>query len=139
MNTITFAGIEGQIIESSPHSSFLVVKLSDRITICGVINGRNIWDWDISEDEDSGFESFITYVGVRSRSEAVSAALEEDRIKSFLQQNGGYFGKDGSEPRKSKRCRSEAGRKPSYPFELKVRGLKAEFVVNCLNERLINS
>lgn len=125
MNTITFAKIIGEIVESSPHGNYLVVKLSDRITIVGTFS--NIWHWDISEDVDSGFESFITYIGVRSRSEA-------DRIKSFLKQNGengGYFGKDGSEPRKSKRCRS-------YPFELKVRGLKAEFVVDCINEGLIS-
>jgi len=123
MTNITFAGIEGEIIESSPHSSFLVVKLSDRIIICGVIAGRNMWHWDIASDEDSGFESFITYVGVRSQSEA-------DRIKPFLQQNGGHFGKDGSEPRKAKRIKG-------FPMELKVRGLEAEFVVDCINEGLI--
>jgi len=133
MNTILFAGIEGQVLESSPHGSFLVVKLSDRITICGVIEGKNMFDWQESPDEDSGFESFITYIGVRSQSDA-------DRIKPFFQQNGGYFGKDGFEVRKAKRIksRSEAGRKPSYPFELKVRGLEAEFVVDCINEGLIS-
>jgi len=123
MTNITFAGIEGEIIESSPHSSFLVVKLSDRIIICGVIAGRNMWHWDIASDDDSGFESFITYVGVRSQSES-------DRIKPLLQQNGGYFGKNDSKPRKSKRCLS-------YPLELKIRGLEAEFVVDCINEGLI--
>lgn len=125
IKNITFAGIKGEIIECSPHSSFLVVKLSERITICGVINGRNIWNWDIAEDEDSGFESFITYIGVRSQTEAY-------RIIPFFQQNGGYFGngKDSSKPRKSKRCRS-------YPLELKIRGLEAKFVVDCLNEGLI--
>ena len=57
---------------------------------------------------------------------------EEDRIKPFLQQNGGYFGGNDSEPRKAKRVKA-------YPFELKVRGLEAEFVVDCLNEGLIGS
>jgi hypothetical protein len=118
MKNITFAGIQGQILESSPHSNYLVVKLSDRITIVGTFS--NIWDWDISEDEESGFESFITYVGVRSRNEA-------DRIKPFLQQNCGYFGRNDSEPRKAKRVKA-------YPLELKVRGLEAEFVMNYLIE-----
>lgn len=122
MNKINFAGIQGQIVESSPHNNYLVVKLSDRITIVGTFS--NQFDWPESSDEDSGFVSFITYVGVRSRSEA-------DNIKPLLQRSGGFFGKDGSEPRKSKRCRS-------YPFELKVRGLEAEFVVDCINEGLIN-
>ncbi|MEG4286404.1 hypothetical protein QUB68_25055 [Microcoleus sp. A006_D1] len=122
MSKIIFAGIQGQVLESSPNGSFLVVKLSDRITICGAV--VNKFDWDIAPDEDSGFESFITYIGVRSQ-------IDADRIKPLLQQNGAYFGKDGSDPRKSKRCRS-------YPFELKVRGLEADFVVDCINEGLIS-
>jgi len=123
MNKITFAGITGEILESSPNGSFLVVKLNDRITIVGAV--RNKFDWEESPDEDSGFESFITYIGVRSRSEA-------DRIKPFLQQNCGYFGRNDSEPRKAKRVKA-------YPLELKVRGLEAEFVVDCINEGLIGS
>jgi len=124
MNKIKFAGIQGQIVESSPHNSFLVVKLSDRITICGVIEGKNIWDWAESPDEDSGFESFITYIGIRSK-------VEANQIKPLLQQNCGYFGKNDSEPRKAKRVKG-------FPLELKVRGLEAEFVVDCIIEGLIN-
>jgi len=74
---ITFAGIQGQILESSPHGSFLVVKLSDQITIVGTPN--NPYSWQESPDEDSGFESFITYVGVRSEAGLMPSRVDADR------------------------------------------------------------
>ncbi|MCC3459800.1 MAG: hypothetical protein EAZ73_09135 [Oscillatoriales cyanobacterium] len=112
METILFAGIEGQVLQSSQHGSFLVVKLSNQITICGAVN--NIWDWNEAPDRDSGFESFITYVGVSSIAEATE-------IKTILKKAGGYFQGNEEEPRKSKRV-------VGSPMELKVRGLNADFV-----------
>jgi hypothetical protein len=129
MNKIIFAGIQGQVLESSPHGNFLVVKLSDRITIVGTFS--NEFQWNPQEDEDSGFESFITYVGVRCSQSGIPSKVEADRTKNFLKQNGGYFGKNDSEPRKSKRVQG-------FPFEIKVRGFEAKFVVDCINEGLIN-
>ena len=129
MKTIIFAGIEGQILESSPHGNYLVVRLSDRITISGTFS--NQWQWDIAEDNDSGFESFITYVGVRSLRGGTPSRSEVDRIKPLIVRSGGYFGKDGDKPRKAKRV-------TAYQLELKVRGLSAEFVVDCINEGLIS-
>lgn len=116
MNTIIFAGIEGEIIESSPHNNYLVVKLSDRITICGTFS--NIWNWQEMPDITSGFESFITYVGVRSLSET-------NEIKEILKEGGGYFHSKEKEPRRSKRVKS-------FLLEIKVRGLSPEFVVEKL-------
>lgn len=112
MNKITFAGIEGQIIESSPHKNYLVVKLDDRITICGTLT--NIWDWEEMPDISSGFKSFITYIGVRSTAEA-------RLVKECVAENGGYFKPDEEEPRLSKRIKS-------FPLELKIRGLTPDFV-----------
>jgi len=37
MNTITFAGIPGKVIKSSPHNNYVVVELCDRITIVGTL------------------------------------------------------------------------------------------------------
>ncbi|MEO9124768.1 MAG: hypothetical protein ABI262_08795 [Microcoleus sp.] len=129
MTNITFAGVQGQVLESSPHGNYLVVKLSDRITIVGTFS--NMFDWSEAPDEDSGFESFITYIGVRSLRGGTPSQNEANQIKSLLQQNGGYFGKNDSEPRKAKRVQG-------FPMELKVRGLEADFVVDCINEGLIN-
>lgn len=112
METITFAGIEGEVIESSPHGNYLVVKLNDRITICGTFS--NEFCWDDSADASSGFESFITYVGVRD--EADAKLIERIVIKV-----GGYFYSREQQPRKSRRVLA-------FPLELKVRGLTSDFI-----------
>ncbi|MGB8689587.1 MAG: hypothetical protein WCD53_19920 [Microcoleus sp.] len=116
MNTIIFAGIEGEIIESSPHNNYLVVELSDRVTIIGTFSNQFLWKE--MPDITSGFESFITYVGVRSLSET-------DEIKEILKEGGGYFHSKEKEPRRSKRVKS-------FLLELKVRGLSPDFVVEKL-------
>ena len=69
-------------------------------------------------DITSGFESFITYVGVRSLSET-------NEIKEILKEGGGYFHSKEKEPRRSKRVKS-------FLLEIKVRGLSPEFVVENL-------
>jgi len=116
MNTINFAGIQGTVIESSPHNNYLVVTLSDRIAICGT--KTNIWNWEEAEDISSGFISFITYIGVRSQSEAIQWVTK-------AASNGGYFHKNEDTPRKSKRTK--------LPYEIKVRGLSTDFVVQLIN------
>ncbi|MBD2039232.1 hypothetical protein [Microcoleus sp. FACHB-672] len=112
MNTISFVGITGTILESSPHGNYLVVELSKRITICGTYS--NQFDWEISPEEQSGFESFITYIGLNS-------SAEFDKIKAWVIKAGGYFDKSGEKPRPSKRVRH-------FPLEIKVRGLPAKSV-----------
>jgi len=114
MGTITFTGIEGQILESSPHGNYLIVRLSDRIIICGTFS--NQFNWDESSDASSGFESFITYIGVRS-------LRETTKYTSFVTENGGYFHKNETSPRRSKRIEN-------FPLELKVRGLTPQIVAH---------
>lgn len=119
METIKFAGIEGEIIESSPHSNYLVVRLSDRITIIGTFS--NQFHWEEMPDASSGFESFITYIGVRSTAEA-------ELVKEIAAGVGGYFYSKEQQPRLRKRVKA-------FPLELKVRGLTAEFVAEVVRKQ----
>ncbi|MBW4680626.1 MAG: hypothetical protein KME19_10975 [Microcoleus vaginatus WJT46-NPBG5] len=110
--TLTFAGVIGTILESSPHGNYLVVELSERVSVVGTYS--NQFDWEITPDTESGFESFITYIGLNS-------PAEFDKIKAWVIKAGGYFDKSGEKPRPSKRVRH-------FPLEIKVRGLPAEAV-----------
>jgi len=121
MERIKFAGIEGEIVETSPHSSYVVVKLSDRITIVGTTN--NQFNWQEMPDVSSGFESFITYIGIRTVASA-------QKVKEIVGNVGGYTYKKESEPRKSKRV-------TSFPFEIKIRGLTPDFVAEVIRLKKI--
>ena len=121
MEKINFAGIEGQIVETSPHNSYVVVRLSDRITIVGTTN--NQFNWQEMPDASSGFESFITYIGIRSKAGAAQA-------QEIVAQVGGYSYKSESEPRKSKRVKD-------FPLEIKIRGLTPEFVAGVIRFKKI--
>lgn len=116
METINFAGIKGQVIQSSPHGNYLVVRLSDRIAITGTYS--NQFQWEESEDESSGFTSFITYIGLRSR--------EAETWLKRVVLRGGYFQGEEDIPRKSKRVKA-------FPLEIKVRGLSPQSVVELIN------
>jgi len=116
MDKINFAGVEGEVIETSPHGSYVVVKLSDRITIVGTTN--NQFNWQEMPDAASGFESFITYIGLRSKTEA-------SKYLDVVAKVGGYTVKKEAEPRKAKRVKD-------FPFEIKVRGLTPEFVAEVI-------
>ena len=118
MEKINFAGIEGEIVESSPHNNYLVVRLNDRITICGTFS--NQFNWEEMPDANSGFESFITYIGVRS-------SMDAEKVKEIVAEVGGYFHSKEQQPRKSKRV-------IKFPLELKVRGLTTDFVVKLITE-----
>ncbi|MEG4503849.1 hypothetical protein QUA81_13385 [Microcoleus sp. F6_B4] len=116
MDKINFAGVEGQVVETSPHGSYVVVKLSDRITIVGTTN--NQFNWEEMPDASSGFDSFITYIGVRSKAGA-------EKVKEIVREVGGYTYAKESEPRKSKRIQN-------FPYEIKIRGLNPEFVAELI-------
>jgi hypothetical protein len=116
METINFSGIKGQVIHTSPHGNYVTVKLSDRITITGTYS--NQFNWEESEDQSSGFLSFITYIGLRSQPEA------ETWLKRVVLL-GGYFQGEEDIPRKSKRVQK-------FPLEIKVRGLSASSVVELI-------
>jgi hypothetical protein len=117
MSKINFAGMNGEVLEASPHGNYLVVKLSDRITIIGCF--KNKFNWEESTDESSGFTSFITYIGLKQ--------LEFPKFRDWVVANNGYFDGDDGTPRKSKRV-------PRFPLEIKVRGLLAESVVELVQQ-----
>ncbi|MEG5175583.1 hypothetical protein [Microcoleus sp. B3-D7] len=116
MSQINFAGIEGEIVETSPHGSYVVVRLSDRITIVGTTN--NQFNWEEMPDASSGFDSFITYIGVRSKAGG-------EKVKEIVQDVGGYTYAKESEARKAKRIKD-------FPYEIKIRGLTPEFVAEVI-------
>ncbi|MEG4857108.1 hypothetical protein QUB75_04660 [Microcoleus sp. K1-B6] len=116
MDKINFAGVDGEVIETSPHGSYVVVRLSDRITIVGTTN--NQYNWQEMPDAASGFESFITYIGLRSATEAT-------KYLAVVAKVGGYTIKKEAEPRKAKRVKA-------FPLEIKVRGLTPEFVAEVI-------
>jgi hypothetical protein len=66
MKEINFNGIKGQVTESSEHGNYLVIKLSDRVSICGTYS--NIWNWEEIPDLTSGFIGFLTYIGFNTDS-----------------------------------------------------------------------
>jgi|688.fasta_scaffold38588_4 hypothetical protein len=116
MNTINFAGIEGKVLQVSPHGNYVTVSLSDRITIVGTFSNK--FHWPESTDESSGFTSFITYIGLKQQ--------EFTRFRDWVIVNNGYFEGDDGTPRQSKRVRR-------FPLEIKVRGLLAESVVELIH------
>lgn len=91
MNKITFAGIKGEVIEQSEHGNYLLVKLSNRISIVGTFS--NQFHWQEIHESESGFKSFITYIGFNS-----------DRIQQkyleLINEMGGYVREN--EEKKSK-------------------------------------
>ena len=106
MKSITFNGIKGQVIESSPHGNYLVVELTDEITICGTFS--NQWNWVINPEIQSGFKSFITYYGVMK---------PDSEIEELINSKGGNIDSI-----------REARRNTAYPFEYKIRNLSPNSV-----------
>lgn len=117
MTTLTFAGIEGEIMETSPNANYVTVKLNDRITIIGTFS--NEYSWDEINEPNSGFISFITYIGTTGKFNELNA------IYQFIENNGGSFRHREHLPRPAKRV--------SFPQEIKVRGLTPEAVIELLN------
>jgi hypothetical protein len=113
MNTITFAGIKGKVLKASPHGNYWVVELCDRITICGTKNNK--FHWSETPDADSGFTSFITYVG--------STIEEQSSLHDQIQFYGGHI----QDFRDSKRNQH-------FPFEFKVKELSISSLLNLFNE-----
>jgi hypothetical protein len=113
---IKFCGQTGTILEKSPHGNYLVVELSDEITICGTYT--NIWSWDEFPEVQSNFIAFITYI-------AIDHDTNLEDIYQIIENHNGYFKEGESEPRTAKR-------NPYYPLELKVRGLKPDAVIELI-------
>jgi hypothetical protein len=119
MTKITFAGISGEITEVSPHSSFVVVQLSNRVAICGAF--VNKFSWSEIPEVQSGFESFITYIAL-NKSELLT-------VQGLIAKHGGYFRSGEELPRKLKRIVGS-----DRALELKVRDLSVESVVQLIRE-----
>ena len=116
MNTITFAGINGQVIESSEHGNYLVIKLSLRISICGTFS--NIWQWQESPESESGFKSFVTYIG-----------FNNDRIQQkYLELIDEIGGSVRSYEDKREKMRVTG----KFRYEMKVRGLTVDNVLDLI-------
>jgi hypothetical protein len=114
-----FAGRKCGIIEQSPHGNFVVIELTKRVTVVGTFS--NQFCWEESPDDDSGFVSFITYIGVRSKEEAEKVETLLELVSSTVS-----FKNPGDEFRKAKRNQN-------FPCEMKVRGL----TVNSINNLLV--
>lgn len=118
MNEINFAGIKGKIIESSPHSNYLVVQLSNRISIVGTKS--NMWNWIESPEIESGFISFLVYVGFNTNN-------IQQKYLNLISSMGGYC-RDGEDKRKKKRVQGK------FRFEMKIRGLNPNNVLDLINQ-----
>jgi len=115
MATLTFAGIEGQILETSPNGNYVTLQLSDRISIVGTFS--NDYNWDEVYESDSGFLAFITYIGTDDS--------DTHSLFDFVAQQGGYFREKEQYPRPSKRT--------NFPKEIKVRGLQPQAVIDLIH------
>ena len=113
MNTITFAGIKGKVLKSSPHGNYLTVELCDRITIVGTFS--NQYQWSEAPDSSSGFTSFIAYIGFTTEEQSIL----HDQIQFY----GGHI----QDSRDSKRNQH-------FPFEFKVKELSISSLLNLFNE-----
>ena len=113
MNTLSFAGQSALVQSVSPHGNFVVLQLNERLTVCGTFS--NTFDWEEAPDVDSGFVSFILYLGLTSLAEL------QDWLPAITSA-GGYCKPNEDQPRPAKRVQA-------FPYELKVRGLTPQAVV----------
>lgn len=122
--TVTFAGKTCEVLKTSAHGNYLVLKVTDRVSVVGTYSNK--FNWEESPDLDSGFQSFILYIGMTI---ADIQSGECDTIVGYLQQNNADFQEpDSDRPRQSKRVFD----KKTYPLELKVRGLGVEVLPGIL-------
>jgi hypothetical protein len=118
MKQVNFNGIKGKIIESSEHGNYLVIKISERISICGTYS--NIWKWEEIPDLSSGFRGFLTYIGFNTDSVA-------QKYLDLIHSLGGYCKTLEDQKRIKKRVKGK------FRYEMKVRNLTPDDVINLLN------
>jgi hypothetical protein len=117
MNEINFAGINGQIIEQSEHGNYLVVKLSNRISICGT--KTNIWEWKELPEKEGEFKSILVYIGFNTDS-------IKDKYLNLISEMGGYI-RDGEDKRSKQRVQGK------FRYEMKIRNLNVDNVVDLIS------
>lgn len=110
---IKFNGMKGEIIEASPHDNYLVVKLSNRISICGTRS--NIWNWETIKQDKNGFIGVLTYIGFNTDS-------VKEKYLDLIAENDGYCKKEQDEKRQKKRVTGK------FKYEMKVRNLSPQFI-----------
>lgn len=114
MNQVIFADLKGQIIESSEHGNYLVIKLTNRISICAT--KTNIWNWQ--ESPSGNFKSFITYIGFNSDS-------VQCKYLQLISEMGGYI-RHGEDKRTKLRVQGK------FIYEMKVRNLNVDNLLDLL-------
>ena len=115
MQTINFGGIQAQVLALSPHHSYFIFRLSDRIAVKGIYTSQ--FTWDETTDNLAGFlsEQFILYVGVHTYDEA-------ELIKDTITKAGGTPNEDVFV---SKLVRG-------YPYQMRAIGLSPEYLIQTL-------
>ena len=115
MQTINFGGIQAQVLALSPHHSYFIFRLSDRIAVKGIYTSQ--FTWDETTDNLAGFlsEQFVLYVGVHTYDEA-------ELIKDTITKAGGTPNEDVFV---SKLVRG-------YPYQVRAKGLSPEYLVQTL-------
>ncbi|MFM6209210.1 hypothetical protein [Planktothrix sp.] len=112
-SNISFAGIQGKVLSISPHGSYLTVQLSKRIVIVGTYSNK--FGWSGNPEQQSGFVSFITYIGAKPN--------EEFALRDQIN----YYGGNIHSLRQSKRNKH-------FPLEFKVYELTVPSLLQLFNE-----
>ncbi|MEG4503848.1 hypothetical protein QUA81_13380 [Microcoleus sp. F6_B4] len=112
MEKINFGGIQAKVLALSPHQSYFIFRLSDRIAIKGIYTSQ--FSWDAVTDNLAGFLSkrFVLYVGTHTYPDA-------ELIKAKLIDAGGTTNENVFV---SKFVHG-------YPYEVRAIGLSAEYLV----------
>lgn len=115
MQRINFGGIQAEVLALSPHQSYFIFRLSDRIAVRAIYTNHFIWD-EIT-DNLTGFLSkrFVLYVGVHTYPEA-------ELIKDKITKAGGTPNRDVFVSRFVR----------GYPYEVRAIGLSPEYLVQTL-------
>ncbi len=117
MERINFGGIQAKVLALSPHQSYFIFRLSNRIAIKGIYTSQFIWD--AATDNLRGFLSkqFVLYVGTHTYQDA-------ELVKSQIIKAGGTPNKDVFV---SKFVHG-------YPYEVRAIGLSPEYLVQSVQD-----
>jgi len=117
MERINFGGIQAQVFALSPHNSYFLFRLCDRIAIKGIYTADFVWD--SVTDNLKGFlrERFTLYVGAHTFHEA-------EIIKDKIIQAGGKPDED------IRLCKHVHG----FLLEVRAIGLSPEYLLQTLED-----
>jgi hypothetical protein len=117
MERINFGGIQAQVFALSPHNSYFLFRLCDRIAIKGIYTADFVWD--SVTDNLKGFlrERFTLYVGAHTFDET-------EIIKDKIIQAGGKPDED------VRLCKHVQG----FLLEVRAIGLSPEYLLQTLED-----